>query len=93
MSRNRKPRYVLLQFEVDKSTIIKQTDVVEWLDYSKTKGIAVVEGKPYLAEALYFNGMFHFIGINFCEVITRFLYFGTQKWKLLNTKGSFALAA
>jgi len=57
MSRNSKPRYVLLQFEEDKKTMVKKTDVVEWLDYSKLKGKAVVDGVTYLARSLYFNGM------------------------------------
>ena len=54
MSRNSKPRYVLLQFEEDNKTMIKRTDVVEWLDYGKTQGNAVVDGKTYLAKSLYF---------------------------------------
>jgi len=54
MSRNSKPRYFLLQFEEDKKTMVKR----EWLDYSKLKGKAVVDGVTYLARSLYFNGMF-----------------------------------
>jgi len=56
MSRNSKPRYVLLQFEEDKTTIVKRTDVVDWLDYGKTIGRATVDGVSYIAKSLYFNG-------------------------------------
>jgi hypothetical protein len=53
MSRNSKPRYVLLEFEEDKKTMVKRTDVVEWLDYSKTHGKAVVDGNTYLAKSFF----------------------------------------
>jgi len=66
MSRNSKPRYVLLQFEEDKTTIVKRTDVVDWLDYGKTIGRATVDGVFTLRNhfILTVRGFYHTFFIN-----------------------------
>ena len=52
----KKPKYVLLQFDIDDSTLVKETQYVRWKDQTQTRGKAVVEGKLYSGRALYFNG-------------------------------------
>ena len=71
MSRIAKPKNVLLYFETDKTTLIKRTDIVEWLDFAKTKGAVNINGKRFVGEAVYFHGKIYHIFIVLSRILLK----------------------